>query len=123
MQPWYQARQAGVRAEDHTLAILATLQNADRHSRLTFLGPVLKHTMLFVEGFDPIGIVPGYHHGALVHASPQKVDVKAEGAIGIPFGVRRDEGYEYPLTFDMVLNFVANEVLPPLESRLSSFGS
>jgi hypothetical protein len=115
LQPFYQARDTGISPEHHSLAVLATLQNADKHEKLTFLGPVLKKVQVEVEGVGTFGIVPGLYSGASVFTSPYKVNVKAEGEIGIPFGVRRDQGYEYPLTFDMILNFTANEVLPALE--------
>lgn len=94
---------------------LRTLQDTDKHEKLTFLGPVLKKAQVTVEGLGAFGIIPGLHNGAAVYTSPKKVNVKVEGEIGIPFGVRHDQGYEFPLTFDMILNFVAREVLPALE--------
>jgi len=115
LQPFYQARDAKSSPEHHALAILRTLQDNDKHRQLNFLGAVLKNTVLTIEGFDPVDIAPEYHHGALVCASPKKMDVQAEGEIAIPFGVGADEGYEYPSTFDMILTFVAHEVLPVLE--------
>jgi hypothetical protein len=41
-----------------------------------------------------------------------------EGEINIPFGIRRDEGWEYPMTFQMILRFVSHEVFPALEPML-----
>jgi hypothetical protein len=114
LQPFNQAKGTGKSADHHTLAVLTNLQNADKHRQLTFLGPVLKQTLVSLEG-QQMGVVPGYHNGAEVHYSPYPVDVEVEGVVAIPFGLTRQEGYEYPLMFDLILDFVANEVLPALE--------
>ncbi|MGB9112033.1 MAG: hypothetical protein WCF24_04820 [Acidimicrobiales bacterium] len=119
LQPFHQALlRPGARSSNHTLNVLRTLQDVDKHSQLTFLGPVLNKTEVTVEGYGTFGIVPGYHDGSLIHDSPNKVNVHVEGEVGIPFGVRRDEGWEYPMTFQMILRFVSDEVFPALEPML-----
>jgi hypothetical protein len=76
LQSFYQARQVGIAAQHHSLAVLATLQNADKHEKLTFIGPVLNKTLVTVEGVVTYGIVPGLHNGAIIFTHPTQVNAK-----------------------------------------------
>lgn len=118
LQPHEAARQTGKPPQHHTLSILSRLQNADKHRQLLFTEPCLFQTMVYPNGVQPFGYTPGLKNGAVIYEHPTKVDVKAEGEVRIPLGIGDGFGYQYPLVFDMILDTVANEVLPGLNPFL-----
>jgi hypothetical protein len=121
LQPFEKARQAGKPPEDaihHALAVLKTLQNADKHRQLIFSKPTLKRARIFLDGIEMAGAAPSLKDGAVVAVMDHKVDVQVDGVVAIPFGIGNNLGYEFPLVFNMILDSVANDVLPALEPLL-----
>jgi len=118
MQPFEQARTAHMAPRHHSLAVLYELQNADKHCQLVFDRPTLKRTVIKVDGEVVDCATPGLHDGTVIAVTETRVSVEAEGEVVVPFGVTGDLGYEYPITFDKILDFVVREVLPALEPHL-----
>jgi hypothetical protein len=117
LQPFNQAGNEAEKAQHHSLAVLSTLQNADKHRQLVYRRPGLKQTVITSDG--AVGcIVPALYDGAKFLVSDHQVDVQAEGVFSVPFGIGGDVGYEYPITFNKVLDLIARDVLPGLEQFL-----
>jgi hypothetical protein len=115
LQPYKQAGNDTENAQHHSFAVLQSLQNADKHRQLVFHRPGLKHAVVRVPGAQDLCIVPSLYDGARIFAMDCKMDVELEGVISVPFSVGDGVGYEYPLMFNLLLDFIANEVLPALE--------
>jgi hypothetical protein len=117
-QPYYQARLKGEDATHHTLAVLNSLQNADKHRKLIFSRPALKHVAVLMDGVEVDWAAPAVYDGTVVVHSPTQVDVEVKGTAVVPFGIGGQWGYEYPLMFEMILDFVRDQVLPTLEALI-----
>lgn len=122
LQPFNQAGNDTEKAQHHTLAVLSTLQNADKHRELVFSRPGIKQVVVSVPNHLDLYIVGSLYDGAVFLAQQESMDVKVEGTFTIPFGIGQQVRYEYPLMFDMILDFVARDVLPALEQHLPSSG-
>lgn len=118
LQPYKVTRKPGEHIEHYTLAVLSALQNADKHQSLLFSTPAVTKARVFVDGIEEGGIVPGVKDGAIPVVTDHQVQVKLNGIVTVPFGIRVDVGYEYPLVFDMILDTVAQQILPQLEPLL-----
>lgn len=117
LQPFTKTRQAGKRPDQaihHTLAVLAALQNADKHWRLIFSKPTLKRARIFREGVEVPGLTAAVQDGTPFLFTEEKMDVKVDGFISIPFGIGNNLGYEFPLMFNMIFES-AREIIPTLE--------
>ena len=83
-------------ASDHSLAVLSALQNADKHRQLIIAIEALDLQSVEVRDrvtgdllFDDVERLRSHLHrqGAVIHAGPTQVDVKAIGALHVAVGV------------------------------------
>ncbi len=118
MQPYNLAREQGKDARHFALAVLSSLQNADKHRQLIFSKPGLSQMELIVNGVVVDCSVKSIYDGTQVAELPPNVEVITKGALVIPFSVGDYVGYGFPDVFNMILNDIAQGVLPPLEALL-----
>jgi len=110
LQPYTVAANHRKSPEHHVLAILHELQNADKHCQLALIPNGLHRCQ---HGFTPV-----MQDGAPVHVSDTKVKVEVEGTLTVAIGKTTKALRELPTVFDMILDSIANDVLPPLEPLL-----
>jgi len=118
MQPYCLAREQGREARHFALAVLSALQNADKHRQLIFSKAGLTKVELIVNGITVDYVGPSLYDGKQMASLPPHMDVVTKGSVVIPLGIGDDVGYAYPDVFNLILNDVANLVLPPLEGQL-----
>jgi hypothetical protein len=116
-QPFEQARKHAQPAEEHSLAILATLQDTDKHQRLVVAPTTLFKVAITINGITDY-LVPGMHNGEFLGCYPSKLDIKVEGSLQVGIGISESKTWEFSRVFDEIMNCIANDVLPPLESFL-----
>lgn len=116
LQPFEAANALGKPADDHPLAILSALQNADKHRQLVGVTTGLQQATLTVAGVA-FSALPILVDGAVVEVSPTQVQVDVEGhaVVGVGGGQKVRGFYEF---IDRLFNFILNEVLPRLEPLL-----
>lgn len=118
LQPYWRAVEHGKPAEHQVLAILHSLQNADKHCQPVLIPDGLRQCEVIVNGQVDECITPVVKNGTPVYISETKVQVEVEGALTVSIGKGMDGLYPFPGGFEMMLDFIANEVLPPLEKLL-----
>jgi len=118
LQPYARAAQHRKAPEDQVLAILNVLQNADKHCQLMLIPDGLRRGQLIVDGELDRGFTAVMKNGTPVYLSDTKVHVEIEGTLAVAVGKRTDRLYPLPASFDSTLEFVTDDVLPPLEKLL-----
>lgn len=117
LQPFQASRKEGKEPTHHVLAVLAVLQDTDKHQQVVVAPEALRKIALTVDG-ETIYLVPGMHNGELLHFSKEQTDVQIVGSLHVGIGQRREVLREFPFFFDQMLNAVARDVLPALEPFL-----
>jgi hypothetical protein len=117
--------------EHLTLSILSRLNNADKHRELV---PVVHHlkpmsvTVYWLDGSAPEvrainsdGFAGG--SGAVIERLDRELRVEASGSLKVAVGARDNPkfgGYGLPETCEIMIGFLANEVIPRLEPFVRS---
>jgi len=122
LQPFKAAQQGARPAQCHALKILRVLHDADEHKELFVADRLLTQVDVIVNGQIHRSLPSAAKDSTVIYASPSKVEVKVIGAHGVGLGVGaegRDEWrWPLPRTFNIILNHIAEEVLPALKGLL-----
>jgi hypothetical protein len=127
LQP-YQWIKDGQDPNDHVLAILSALHNADKHRQLVFVKRGIAPTRITVRAHDErmygraVPPLPSHklaEDGAVIARLPHEMDVQVEGAVQLAIGSsQHTENYPFPGVCDKILDFVGTRVLAPLENLI-----
>jgi len=116
LQPYEAARRFSRRANDHPLAILHEIQNADKHRELVGLATGLRRADVNVDG-TVTGIVPVLKDGTLMETYGDKVHMEIEGSaiVGVEWAGATADFQDFGR---LLLAFVLDEVFPRVEPFL-----
>jgi hypothetical protein len=122
LQPFKAAQQGTQPADWHALEILRVLHDADEHKELFAADRLLTQVDVLVNGQIHHSAAGAMKDGTVAYASPVKVDVEIRGAhgVGLCVGSKGHDVWRWPIprTFNVILNHIANTVLPPLEKLM-----
>lgn len=118
MQPYETAAQGRGPAQDHPLAILSALHNADKHRNLIPVLTALGESEVTVNNVTS-QVVPGgvLKDGAMLHASNRPMKVEIEGSAVIGIGPPH-EPRDFAVFIDALTLYIGSVVLPDLEKFL-----
>jgi hypothetical protein len=118
IQPFAQSEKHGYPAEDHALAILSALQNADKHRWLLTVFTGLEKAEITIDG-DTYCSVPVLKDGIELFSWHEPAKVTAVGSAVVGVSSRDGEVREFGLLVEQLIKSVRIEVLPALETFIT----
>lgn len=118
IQPFAEAEKYGQPAEDHALAILSSLQNADKHRWLVTVFQGVEKAEISIDDEPIFGMVAPIKDGIIVWEDrhPRTVSVVGSAVVGV--GSRANQVREFGLLVEMLIRSVRAQILPALEPFL-----